>query len=59
MLVVQGLEDVWAVPEKGRRYAAMHPDRVQLVEIDGAGHAQLPERPEAISAAVLAFLTAA
>ena len=47
------------VPENGRRYAAMHPDRVQLVEIDGAGHALLPERPEAISAAVLAFLTAA
>ena len=59
VLVVQGLQDACAVPENGRRYAAMHPDRVQLVEIDGAGHALLPERPEAISAAVLAFLTAA
>lgn len=57
VLVVQGLQDVCAVPENGRRYAAMHPDRVRLVEIEGAGHALLPEQPDAISAAVIGFLT--
>jgi pimeloyl-ACP methyl ester carboxylesterase len=34
----------------------MHPDRVRLVEIDGAGHALLPERPDEIAAAVVPFL---
>lgn len=56
VLVVQGLQDACAVPENGRRYAAMHPDRVRLVEIDGAGHALLPERPDEIAAAVVPFL---
>jgi pimeloyl-ACP methyl ester carboxylesterase len=27
-----------------------------LVEIDGAGHAMLPEQPEAIASAVIEFL---
>ena len=58
VLVVQGLQDACAVPENGRRYAAMHPDRVTLVEIDGAGHALLPERPAEVAAAVVTFLTA-
>lgn len=56
VLVVQGLQDACAVPENGRRYAAMHPDRVTLVEIEGAGHALLPERPDEIAAAVVPFL---
>jgi pimeloyl-ACP methyl ester carboxylesterase len=30
VLVVQGLQDACAVPENGRRYAAMHPDRVTV-----------------------------
>lgn len=57
VLVVQGLQDACAVPANGRQYAAMHPDRVSLVEIDGAGHALLPERPDAVSAAVVEFLS--
>jgi pimeloyl-ACP methyl ester carboxylesterase len=28
-----------------------------LVDIDGAGHAMLPEQPEAIGAALISFLT--
>jgi pimeloyl-ACP methyl ester carboxylesterase len=45
-----------AVPENGRRYAADHPDEVTLIEIDGAGHALLPEQPKLIESAVLQFL---
>lgn len=56
VLVVQGLQDACAVPENGRRYVAMHPDIATLVEIDGAGHAMLPEQPAAIAAAVIDFL---
>ena len=50
VLVVQGLQDACAVPENGRRYVAMHPDIARLVEIDGAGHALLPEQPAAVAA---------
>lgn len=56
VLVVQALDDVIAVPENGRRYVADHADCASLVEISGAGHAMLPERPSEIAAAVLEFL---
>ena len=56
VLVVQGLQDVCAVPENGRRFVAAHPDVATLVEIDGAGHALLPEQPAAVASAVLGFL---
>ena len=56
MLVVQGLQDTIALPENGRQLKAAFSDRVELIEIDGAGHALLPEKPEAIASAVLAFL---
>jgi pimeloyl-ACP methyl ester carboxylesterase len=59
VLVVQGLQDACAVPENGRRYVAAHSDVATLVEIDGAGHALLPEQPDAVAAAVLDFLRAA
>lgn len=56
MLVVQGLQDAIALPDNGRSLKAEFADRVTLVEIDGAGHALLPEQPEAIANAVLAFI---
>ncbi len=56
-LVVQGLQDVIAVPDNGRRYVADHPEAT-LVEIDGAGHALLPERPDDVAAALVTFLAA-
>jgi pimeloyl-ACP methyl ester carboxylesterase len=56
MLVIQGLQDTIAVPENGRQLKAAFSDRVELIEIDGAGHALLPEKPETIASAVLAFL---
>jgi len=57
-LVVQGLQDAIAVPENGRRFVADHPEAT-LVEIDGAGHALLPERPDDVAAALVTFLAAA
>ena len=34
-----------ALPENGRLLEAEFGDRVELIEIDGAGHALLPEKP--------------
>jgi len=55
LLVIQGLQDTVAPPENGRMMKAELGDRVELLEIDGAGHALLPEQPEKIAAAVIAF----
>lgn len=56
LLVVQGLQDTVALPENGRLLKAEFGDRVQLTEIDRAGHALLPEQPEIVAATVLTFL---
>jgi pimeloyl-ACP methyl ester carboxylesterase len=56
ILVVQGLDDQLATPENGRRLKTEAPDRVQLIELDGAAHALLPEKPLEIAQAVTAFL---
>ena len=56
ILVLQGTEDVAAVPENAKKLAAEFPDRVTVVEIPRAGHAMLPEQPEGIAAAILAYL---
>jgi pimeloyl-ACP methyl ester carboxylesterase len=58
MLVVQGLDDRIAPPENGRSLARRHPDRVRLLELEGAGHDPLRERPDRVIPAVLAFLRA-
>jgi len=57
ILVIQGLQDGLAVPENGRVLQRALGSRVELVEIEGAGHALLPERPQEISTAVLSFLS--
>ena len=56
MLVVQGTEDVVALPENAKRLAAEFPERVTLVEIPHAGHALLPEQPDQVEKAILAYL---
>jgi pimeloyl-ACP methyl ester carboxylesterase len=57
MLVLQGQADPVAPPEAaGLALAAEFPERVTLVEIRGASHALLPERPAQIHEAVIAFL---
>jgi pimeloyl-ACP methyl ester carboxylesterase len=57
LLVIQGLQDVVAPPENGRRIKAEFGDRVQLHDIDGAGHALLPEKPKEIAALIRDFLS--
>lgn len=56
VLVVQALQDVIAPVGNGQKYALDHPEITKLVEINGAGHAMLPEQPEKIASAVIEFL---
>jgi pimeloyl-ACP methyl ester carboxylesterase len=56
ILVIQGLQDQIATPENGRKLKAEAPERVELIEIDGAAHALLPERPTEIARAATTFL---
>jgi pimeloyl-ACP methyl ester carboxylesterase len=56
MLIVQGVQDRAAPPANGRLLQSERKAPTQRVEVDGAGHALLPEQPEAIAAHVLAFL---
>jgi pimeloyl-ACP methyl ester carboxylesterase len=56
MLVIQGLQDVVAPPGNGRDLKANYPDRVTLVEIDGAGHALVVEHPVRIADETVRFL---
>jgi len=56
VMVIQGLNDAVAPVENGRRYQAESAPHARLIEIDNAGHALLPEQPDAIADAVLEFL---
>jgi pimeloyl-ACP methyl ester carboxylesterase len=56
ILVVQGREDAVAPPANGELLKKAYPGRVTLVELNGAGHALLPEQPDAVAAAILKFL---
>jgi pimeloyl-ACP methyl ester carboxylesterase len=59
MLVVQAEDDTIAPPQDaGLPLKFAYPDRVTLVGVPHAGHALLPEQPDAIAEAVLAFLAA-
>lgn len=58
ILVVQGLQDRTAPPANGRQLAEERPSPTSLVEIDGAGHALLPERPDLVADAVVGFMRA-
>lgn len=56
VLVVQPADDVVAVPANAERLAAELVDRVTVVTIADAGHALLPEQPDAVADAVIAWL---
>lgn len=59
MLVLQAQQDTIAPPrDAGQVLKARYGERVTLVPIEHAGHALLPEQPQAIAKAVLAFLAA-
>lgn len=55
ILVLQPAGDAVAA-SGGRLLQEAHPERVSLIDVDGAGHAILPEQPEFIAAAILSFL---
>ena len=56
ILILQGKDDLIAVPENARKLKADFPKRVTLIEIEHAGHAMLPEQPDRVADAVLAYL---
>jgi pimeloyl-ACP methyl ester carboxylesterase len=56
VLIVQGLQDRMAPPANGRLLKDELGDRVKLVELDGCGHAMLPEQPGRIAEEVITFL---
>lgn len=56
ILLLQGSEDKIAPPENARRFKRHYGARVTLIEIRHAGHAMLPEQPQAIAEAIVSFL---
>lgn len=56
ILIVQGLQDRTAPPANGRLLVDEREAPTSLIEIDGAGHALLPERPDEVAEAVVRFL---
>jgi pimeloyl-ACP methyl ester carboxylesterase len=56
IFVLQGAEDVIAVPENSKRLRDEFPDRVSVVEIPHSGHAMLPEQPELIAKTIIEHL---
>lgn len=56
VLVVQPADDVIAVPANGEHIVASLGQRARMVTIANAGHALLPEQPEATAQAVITWL---
>ena len=57
VLVVQPEDDVLALPANANAVVEQLGDRASLVTIPRAGHALLPEQPEAVAAVVLGWLS--
>ena len=56
MLAVQPADDRLAVPANADALAEAVGDRVEVVVIPNAGHALLPEQPEAVAETVIGWL---
>jgi pimeloyl-ACP methyl ester carboxylesterase len=56
VLVIQANQDRIAPPANADALKADIGSRAEVVHIDGAGHAMLPEQPQAIADAVIAYL---
>jgi pimeloyl-ACP methyl ester carboxylesterase len=56
ILVVQPLKDTVATPVNARMLKEEFGDRVTVVDIADAGHALLPEQPEAVARAVINYI---
>jgi pimeloyl-ACP methyl ester carboxylesterase len=52
-LIVQALQDAIAPPPNAHALLEAAPDQVRMIELDGAGHAMLPEKPDEIARIVL------
>ena len=57
LFVVQPADDVMAVPENAHRICEELGDRASMVIVPNAGHALLPEQPEAVEVALRTWLT--
>lgn len=57
-LVLQPANDLIVLPENAELMRSQLPSLVTVLEIAGAGHALLPEQPEAVAAAILSWLDA-
>jgi pimeloyl-ACP methyl ester carboxylesterase len=55
MLVIQGLDDLIAVPENGEILKKDNGDRVRLVNIENAGHSLVREKPDRIAEEMITF----
>jgi pimeloyl-ACP methyl ester carboxylesterase len=55
ILILQPAEDA-AAPSGAAALAKRFPDRVELVVIEGAGHALLPEQPAEVAREILLYL---
>jgi pimeloyl-ACP methyl ester carboxylesterase len=55
-LVVQGAQDASAPPENGHLLAEEYPERVEVVDVEGAGHFPQLEQPDAVLGAIETFL---
>ena len=56
MLVIQGEVDRIAPIANGHLLRDESPDRVSVIDIPGAGHAVLHEKPDEVAEAILHFL---
>lgn len=56
VVIIQGLADVSAPPENGRRLKAQIGDRATLIELEGVGHSVPVEAPDAVALAILTQL---
>ena len=56
MLIVQPMQDKIAPPANAYALKEKCSQEVEIVEVQNAGHALLPEQPEAVAKAVLDFL---
>ena len=56
MLVIQPMQDVLAPAENAEKLRKEGGDRVRVAYVDRAGHALLPEQPDAVASNILAYL---
>jgi pimeloyl-ACP methyl ester carboxylesterase len=55
MLVVQGLDDLIALPENGEILKREHDERVTLINIENAGHSIVHEKPKRVAEEIISF----